>query len=174
MKITRIETIHLKQFAAATWVRVHTDSGYIGLGETWFGPRSVANAVHEMFSPLLIGQEASAIERHWRDMFDMANAYGYAGAEARAISQRNEDRSVMPLVESDAEVLASVQQDHDETLAYVRRAVGKTDANLHSYFALVADDPSVQVVSNAQRGFAVRLRRSNVRCCVIHQKTSFS
>ena len=71
-------------------------------------------------------------------------------AEARAISQRNEDRSVMPLVESDAEVLASVQQDHDETLAYVRRAVGKTDANLHSYFALVADDPSVQIVSTAQ------------------------
>ncbi|MFG6623947.1 bifunctional 2',3'-cyclic-nucleotide 2'-phosphodiesterase/3'-nucleotidase [Sulfitobacter sp. 1A12056] len=74
-------------------------------------------------------------------------------AEARAISQRNEDRSVMPLVESDAEVLASVQQEHNETLAYVRRAVGKTDANLHSYFALVADDPSVQVVSNAQRWY---------------------
>ncbi|MEP3688546.1 MAG: bifunctional 2',3'-cyclic-nucleotide 2'-phosphodiesterase/3'-nucleotidase [Sulfitobacter dubius] len=71
-------------------------------------------------------------------------------AEARAISQRNEDRSVLPLVESDPEILASVQQEHDETLAYVRRAVGKTDANLHSYFALVADDPSVQIVSNAQ------------------------
>ena len=71
-------------------------------------------------------------------------------AEARAISQRNEDRSVMALVESDPEILASVQQEHDETLAYVRRAVGKTDANLHSYFALVADDPSVQLVSNAQ------------------------
>ena len=78
-------------------------------------------------------------------------------AEARAISQRNEDRSVMPLVESDAEVLASVQQDHDETLAYVRRAVGKTDANLHSYFALVADDPSVQVVSNAQRWYIAQM-----------------
>ena len=71
-------------------------------------------------------------------------------AEARAISQRNEDRSVMALVQSDPEILASVQQDHDETLAYVRRAVGKSDANLHSYFALVADDPSVQIVSNAQ------------------------
>ena len=71
-------------------------------------------------------------------------------AEARAISQRNEDRSVMALVQSDPEILASVQQDHDETLAYVRRAVGKTDASLHSYFALVADDPSVQIVSNAQ------------------------
>ena len=71
-------------------------------------------------------------------------------AEARPISKRNEDRSITALVESVPAVLASVQQDHDETLAYVRRAVGKTDANLHSYFALVADDPSVQVVSNAQ------------------------
>ena len=44
----------------------------------------------------------------------------------------------------------SVEQEHEETLAYVRRAVGKTDAPLYSYFALVADDPSVQIVSNAQ------------------------
>ena len=71
-------------------------------------------------------------------------------AEARPISQRNEDRSITALVESNPGVLASVQDVHDETLAYVRRAVGKTDANLHSYFALVADDPSVQIVSNAQ------------------------
>ncbi|MBW4708513.1 bifunctional 2',3'-cyclic-nucleotide 2'-phosphodiesterase/3'-nucleotidase [Roseobacter sp. YSTF-M11] len=71
-------------------------------------------------------------------------------SEARPISKRNEDRSITALVESDEAVLASVQQEHDETLAYVRRAVGKTDANLHSYFALVADDPSVQIVSNAQ------------------------
>ncbi|PTX54887.1 2',3'-cyclic-nucleotide 2'-phosphodiesterase/3'-nucleotidase [Litoreibacter ponti] len=71
-------------------------------------------------------------------------------SEARPISKRNEDRSVTALVESDEAVLASVAQEHEETLAYVRRAVGKTDAALHSYFALVADDPSVQVVSNAQ------------------------
>ena len=74
-------------------------------------------------------------------------------SEARPISRRNQDRSITALVESDAEVLASVQQDHDETLAYVRRAVGKTDAALHSYFALVADDPSVQIVSIAQKWY---------------------
>ncbi|MGZ2255977.1 bifunctional 2',3'-cyclic-nucleotide 2'-phosphodiesterase/3'-nucleotidase [Roseobacter sp. A03A-229] len=73
-----------------------------------------------------------------------------SSSEARPISKRNEDRSVTPLVESDDAVLASVQTEHDETLAYVRRAVGKTDAPLHSYFALVADDPSVQIVSIAQ------------------------
>ncbi|MDA8747085.1 bifunctional 2',3'-cyclic-nucleotide 2'-phosphodiesterase/3'-nucleotidase [Litoreibacter sp.] len=73
-----------------------------------------------------------------------------AESEARPISKRNEDRSTSALVESDETVLASVQQEHDETLEYIRRAVGKTDAPLHSYFALVADDPSVQIVSIAQ------------------------
>ncbi|WP_171173109.1 bifunctional 2',3'-cyclic-nucleotide 2'-phosphodiesterase/3'-nucleotidase [Ruegeria sp. HKCCD8929] len=71
-------------------------------------------------------------------------------SEARPISKRNEDRSITALVESDQKVLESVQAEHDQTLAYVRRAVGKTDAPLHSYFALVADDPSVQIVSIAQ------------------------
>ncbi len=80
-------------------------------------------------------------------------------AEARPISKRNEDRSVTALVDSVPAVLASVQQEHDETLAYVRRAVGKTDANLHSYFALVADDPSVQVVSNAQIWYITQMMK---------------
>ena len=71
----------------------------------------------------------------------------------RPISKRNEDRSTSALVESNQPVLDSVQQEHDETLAYVRRAVGKTSAPLHSYFALVADDPSVQIVSIAQKWY---------------------
>ena len=78
-------------------------------------------------------------------------------AEARPISRRNEDRSITPLVESEAYVLASVAQEHEDTLAYVRRAVGKTDAPLHSYFALVADDPSVQIVSIAQSWYIAQM-----------------
>ena len=71
-------------------------------------------------------------------------------SEARPISKRNEDRSVMALVGDYQPVLDATQKDHEDTLAYVRRAVGKTATPLHSYFALVADDPSVQIVSNAQ------------------------
>ena len=71
-------------------------------------------------------------------------------ATVRPIYERGDDRSITPLVESDDAVLASVRQEHNETLDYVRRAVGKTSAPLYSYFALVADDPSVQIVSNAQ------------------------
>ncbi|NND18265.1 MAG: bifunctional 2',3'-cyclic-nucleotide 2'-phosphodiesterase/3'-nucleotidase, partial [Silicimonas sp.] len=70
--------------------------------------------------------------------------------ETRPISKRNEDRSITALVESDDTVLAATEPVHDETLEYVRTAVGKTAAPLHSYFALVADDPSVQIVSQAQ------------------------
>lgn len=81
-------------------------------------------------------------------------------SEARPIAQRNEDRTVTPLVEDDADVLASIQAEHDATLAYVRRAVGKTDAPLHSYFALVADDPSVQIVSNAQTWYISQMLES--------------
>ncbi|WP_136636469.1 bifunctional 2',3'-cyclic-nucleotide 2'-phosphodiesterase/3'-nucleotidase [Pseudooceanicola onchidii] len=74
-------------------------------------------------------------------------------AATRPISKRNEDRSITALVESVPTVLAAVQKEHDETLNYVRTAVGKTDTPLHSYFALVADDPSVQVVTNAQKWY---------------------
>jgi 2',3'-cyclic-nucleotide 2'-phosphodiesterase/3'-nucleotidase len=70
-------------------------------------------------------------------------------SEARPIYERI-DGKVQPTVESEQKVLDSVQADHEATLAYVRRPVGETAAPLHSYFALVADDPSVQIVSLAQ------------------------
>ncbi|MDZ4093494.1 MAG: bifunctional 2',3'-cyclic-nucleotide 2'-phosphodiesterase/3'-nucleotidase [Paracoccaceae bacterium] len=82
-----------------------------------------------------------------------------AASEARPISQRNEDRSVTALVASVHAVLAAVQAEHDATLEYVRRPVGKTSAPLHSYFALVADDPSVQIVSIAQSWYIAQMLR---------------
>ncbi|MCX8998089.1 bifunctional 2',3'-cyclic-nucleotide 2'-phosphodiesterase/3'-nucleotidase [Rhizobiaceae bacterium BDR2-2] len=70
--------------------------------------------------------------------------------EARPIYHRDENRAIVADVGDKPDVIAPVQADHEATLAYVRRAVGKTSAPLYSYFALVADDPSVQIVSNAQ------------------------
>ncbi|WP_417309989.1 bifunctional 2',3'-cyclic-nucleotide 2'-phosphodiesterase/3'-nucleotidase [Devosia sp.] len=73
-------------------------------------------------------------------------------SEARPISERV-DGTVTPTVESDPKVLAAAREEHEETLEYVRRAVGETAAPLYSYFALVADDPSVQIVNIAQRWY---------------------
>lgn len=72
-----------------------------------------------------------------------------SSSEARPISERV-DGQTRPLVESKAEVEDAVREDHEATIAYVGQPVGETSAALHSYFALVADDPSVQIVSNAQ------------------------
>ena len=70
-------------------------------------------------------------------------------SEARPIFTRHE-RVVEPLVADDPKIVAAATAEHEATLAYVRRPVGKTTAPLFSYFALVADDPSVQIVSQAQ------------------------
>src|SRR5215217_7460212 len=79
-------------------------------------------------------------------------------AEARPISERV-DGKVNPLVEDEAEVAATAEAEHNEALEYVRRAVGETSAPLYSYFALVADDPSVQIVSQAQTWYIAQMMK---------------
>lgn len=69
---------------------------------------------------------------------------------ARPIYRRNPDRSVTALVGDFAPPMQATDAVHEATLAYVRAEVGQTSAPLQSYFALVADDPSVQIVSQAQ------------------------
>ena len=80
-------------------------------------------------------------------------------SETRPIYKRNEDRSYTALAETQFAVADTVNQQHIETLAYIRRPVGQTSAPLHSYFALVADDPSVQIVSNAQLWYITEMMK---------------
>jgi 2',3'-cyclic-nucleotide 2'-phosphodiesterase / 3'-nucleotidase len=79
-------------------------------------------------------------------------------SEARPIVERVDNANV-PTVESVAEVEEAVATEHQETLDYIRRPVGETAAPLHSYFALVADDPSVQIVSQAQSWYIEQMMR---------------
>jgi galactonate dehydratase len=41
VKIVSIETLRTAEFANVIWVRVHTDAGVIGLGETFYGAGAV-------------------------------------------------------------------------------------------------------------------------------------
>jgi len=76
--------------------------------------------------------------------------------EARPIYHRA-DRIVTPLVASEAKVIAAAQQAHEDTLAYVRSPVGDIASPINSFFALVADDPSVQIVNAAQTWYVRRI-----------------
>lgn len=82
-----------------------------------------------------------------------------AGSESatRPIYERAEDRSVKPLATDFAPAIAATAAVHAETLDYVRAEVGQSAAPLHSYFALLADDPSVQIVSLAQSWYVAQL-----------------
>ncbi|HEU5141126.1 MAG TPA: bifunctional 2',3'-cyclic-nucleotide 2'-phosphodiesterase/3'-nucleotidase [Bacillales bacterium] len=57
------------------------------------------------------------------------------------------------LVEPDQEILDAVWDAHQATLDYIRTPIGETTAPIYSYFALVKDDPSVQIVSDAQKWY---------------------
>jgi 2',3'-cyclic-nucleotide 2'-phosphodiesterase/3'-nucleotidase len=70
----------------------------------------------------------------------------------RGIRRREENRWV-PAVQPDPAIEAAVQAEHAGTLAYVRRPVAKSTARVHSYFALVEDDASVQLVARAQTAY---------------------
>jgi L-alanine-DL-glutamate epimerase-like enolase superfamily enzyme len=102
MRITRIETLRLEAMSEAEWerahprsrqaapnnlwVRIHTDDGLVGLGETYYAPRAVAAVVHDVFAPQLLGRSAYDIENHGSNLAALASFSGTGGAEMRAIS----------------------------------------------------------------------------------------
>jgi galactonate dehydratase len=76
MKITRIETVGVDQFM---FVKVHTDEGIVGLGESgaWGFLEASAVAV-ETFKRYLIGQDPLRIEHHWQYCYRWSHFRGAA------------------------------------------------------------------------------------------------
>jgi 2',3'-cyclic-nucleotide 2'-phosphodiesterase/3'-nucleotidase len=70
---------------------------------------------------------------------------------------RREDGKVVSTAEPKAEMLAAIQPDHEATLEYVRRPVGRTARAMDSFFAMVADNPAMQTISDAQIWYARQL-----------------
>lgn len=73
-----------------------------------------------------------------------------AKAEARPIYDKENKQS---LVDEDVTLLKILAEDHLATRDFVGKPIGKSHSNIYSYLALVQDDPSVQIVNNAQRAY---------------------
>jgi len=89
MKITAIETIYQgpeSAMPALIFVRVHTDEGIHGTGDTFYLPQTCIAAIHEHIAPVLLGQDPRHIERHWRLLYQAYARFGGRGAEIRALS----------------------------------------------------------------------------------------
>lgn len=85
MRITRLETIRIAQFPQLLWVRIHTEEGIAGLGETFFDASAVEAYLHDSVAPRLIGRDALAIDAIARDMVSYVG-FRSTGVESRAAS----------------------------------------------------------------------------------------
>ncbi|WP_026181142.1 mandelate racemase/muconate lactonizing enzyme family protein [Demetria terragena] len=82
MRITEVETIQVEEFPNLTYVRLHTDSGLVGLGETYFAASAVAAWIHESAAPVLLGADAGDITRIWGQLV------GFVGSKGSGIENR--------------------------------------------------------------------------------------
>jgi len=85
MKITRLETLRLSGFPNLVWLRVHTDEGVSGLGETSYAAQSVETYLHEYVAPRVLGRDPLEIEALSRSLVGYLGWRG-SGVETRAAS----------------------------------------------------------------------------------------
>ncbi|MGV3344769.1 bifunctional 2',3'-cyclic-nucleotide 2'-phosphodiesterase/3'-nucleotidase [Enterobacteriaceae bacterium LUAb1] len=73
-----------------------------------------------------------------------------AKAEARPIYDMTANKSVAA---ESATLLQRLADDHRATRQFVSQPVGKSSDAMYSYLSLVQDDPTIQIVNNAQRDY---------------------
>jgi L-alanine-DL-glutamate epimerase-like enolase superfamily enzyme len=91
-KITRIDTTYWPSGSGVpwnpnwVWVRLYTDSGLVGLGETY--PRNEAEAalIHSSVAGMLLGRDPRDIERIWADFYRTFDFQVTGGTEMRVLS----------------------------------------------------------------------------------------
>ena len=71
-------------------------------------------------------------------------------AEARPIYDAAAKKS---LAAEDSKLVEILKHDHDATRQFVGKPIGKSADNMYSFLSLVQDDPTVQVVNNAQTAY---------------------
>ena len=89
MKVTAVETLQLAEFPFLFWLRLHTDAGITGTGESFWAPGPVAAYVHDNVAPWLIGRDPRDIELVDRTLGSVYVGARDSGAEVRGNSAVN-------------------------------------------------------------------------------------
>ena len=86
-RITAIESVIAPSFGPnLLLVRIHTDVGIVGHGESFYCAGAMQSLIHDYMARRLLGADAMAIESHWRFLYERIANIGVRGAELRAIS----------------------------------------------------------------------------------------
>ncbi len=86
MRITAVESLYWRKIPRVLTVRIHTDTGLSGLGETVDKIPGSRGALHGTLAPLLLGKDPLDIEGVWQSLANTIMYHGFAGAEMRALS----------------------------------------------------------------------------------------
>jgi 2',3'-cyclic-nucleotide 2'-phosphodiesterase / 3'-nucleotidase / 5'-nucleotidase len=62
---------------------------------------------------------------------------------------------------ADEKIVDLVKDEHQATLDYVRGKIGETTTSMYSYFSRVMDDPTIQIVNNAQADYVKNWIKTN-------------
>ncbi len=78
-RLERSETVRQGGYRQTLLVRVTTDQGIVGWGESHavMTPRVVKTAITDLFRPVLLGQDARQIEALWEKMYSTQRLRGY-------------------------------------------------------------------------------------------------
>jgi L-alanine-DL-glutamate epimerase-like enolase superfamily enzyme len=95
MKITKVEALRFRRdlriegvFPNWTWVRLHTDKGLTGVGESYPTQEAQVGALKELGGQL-IGRDPTQIEKLWKDLFYRISYQPWGGAEFRMLTAIN-------------------------------------------------------------------------------------
>ena len=86
MKITRIETIHLADYAQILFVAIHTDEGITGYSDTFYMTEAVRGYIRHFAAPMLLVHDPLQIELHWKRLYEVIAHIAGKGAEIRGLS----------------------------------------------------------------------------------------
>lgn len=74
-----------------------------------------------------------------------------AQVSTRAIFKGNKrDGSFVDLAQADSQIQAAIAKEHQATIDWISQPFANIAAPIYSYFSLVQDDPSIQLVADAQ------------------------
>ena len=94
MKITSVKSVTANNVSKDThadssrnfvFVKIETDEGITGWGESTIGPKAVATLIDE-FGSLLVGEDPHQIEKHWQKLYHYQHSLRGGAIQMSAIS----------------------------------------------------------------------------------------
>ena len=62
-------------------VRIETESGYVGYGETYgiCAPKAVCEIINDLLAPVIVGRDPADVEAIWDDLYNLMRVRGFFG-----------------------------------------------------------------------------------------------